>query len=214
MAYGINKPSAIEWCSQDNLMLLGGWARDGWSITDIAIRIGISPSTLTNWANKYPEIRDALKHNTEVVNFKVENALLKAALGYVTKEEKITTVIRKGAVVETIKEVTQKEIAPSVPACQFWLINKKGDKWQSTKNRNSILQDVAGSDDAEIKIEITRAQHGADNETKVTAGLEGVNTGIKIRKKTEQDYEEERKLKKQAELDYWPDDWDEEDEED
>ena len=76
-----------DWLQKDNLLLLEGWARDGLTNEQIANNIGISAKTLYEWKNKNSKIRDILKKGREVVDFEVENALLKSALeGNVTAQ--------------------------------------------------------------------------------------------------------------------------------
>ena len=84
-----------KWLEDENLMLLGCWSRDGYTYQDIANRIGITTKCLKKWRDAYPEIDEALKYGREIIDYKVENALLKSALGYKTKETKITTKIVK-----------------------------------------------------------------------------------------------------------------------
>ena len=51
-----------EWCNDpDKKLLLSGWARDGLTDEEIAKKIGISRSTLSEWKKKYPDISDTLK---------------------------------------------------------------------------------------------------------------------------------------------------------
>ena len=76
------------WLTEEGLLLLEGWARDGLTDEQIAHNIGISTSTLNNWKNKYVEILESLKRGKEVVDRQVENALLKRALGYEYEEVK------------------------------------------------------------------------------------------------------------------------------
>ena len=68
-----------EWLEDDKLMLLEAWARDGYTYVDIADRIGIAPSTLRKWRTQYEEIDKALKTGREIIDYKVENALLKGS---------------------------------------------------------------------------------------------------------------------------------------
>ena len=79
-----------EWLTDDKLLLLAGWARQGLIDDQIAGNMGIARSTLSEWKKKYSALSDALKKGKEVVDIQVENALLKRALGYtydeVTKE--------------------------------------------------------------------------------------------------------------------------------
>ena len=230
-----NECIATEWLEEDNLMLLECWARDGYTFQDIANRIGISISTLRMWRREYPEIDSALKKGREIIDYKVENALLKSALGYQTKEVKITTTIRYGKTVETIKEVTDKEQAPNVSAIQCWLYNRLPSKWK--KNRDQLIE--LDDEDTKIQVTVTRASQSTTAQQDETAedkewqdGLNTMNKSIEIRNMTEEEKEEAAKKKAQTDeqstpnmatkveneasdedLDYWPDDWEDEDEE-
>lgn len=74
--------------TEEGLLKLEGWARDGLTDEQIAEeKIGINRTTLYAWKNKYPDISDALKQGKEVIDRKVENALLKRALGYEYNED-------------------------------------------------------------------------------------------------------------------------------
>ena len=148
-----NKSIADEWLEEDKLMLLECWSRDGYTLQDIANKIGISYSIFRSWKAKYPEIRQALSKGAEIVDYKVENALLKSALGYRTKEVKITTLMQGGKVVQQMKEVTEKDQAPNVTACQVWLYNRLPQKWK--KNRDSLIE--LDEEDSTIQVTVTRA---------------------------------------------------------
>ena len=69
-----------EWIKGDNLILLEGWARDGLTDMQIAHNIGISYTTFKEWKKKYTSFASTLKKGKEVVDYAVENALLKKAL--------------------------------------------------------------------------------------------------------------------------------------
>lgn len=76
-----------DWLQKDKLILLEGWARDGLTNEQIANNIGINVKTLYDWKNKHSNICNILKKSREVVDFEVENALLKSALeGNVTAQ--------------------------------------------------------------------------------------------------------------------------------
>ena len=229
-----NQCQATDWLEEDNLMLLECWTRDGYTFEDIANRIGISYSTLRAWRKQYPEIDKALKAGREIIDYKVENALLKSALGYKTKEVKVTTTIRHGKVVETIKEVTDKEQAPNVSAAQCWLYNRLPKKWKNMNSRANILDDM--DEDTSIQVIVTRASKDSANATHIessdsvdTEWQDEVNSSIEIRKPTEEEKAEAAKAKAKAkseadsnvltkvereaedDLDYWPDDWEDDD---
>lgn len=50
-----------EWLTDDKLLLLQSWARDGLTDEQIAMKMGINVSTLYTWKNKYNEIAESLK---------------------------------------------------------------------------------------------------------------------------------------------------------
>ena len=229
-----NECIAAEWLEEDNLMLLECWARDGYTFQDIANRIGIAVSTLRMWRMQYPDIDNALKKGREIIDYKVENALLKSALGYHTKEVKVTTTIRFGKTVETIKEVTDKEQAPNVSAIQCWLYNRLPNKWK--KNRDQLIE--LNEEDTRIQVTVTRASASQSTTAQQDETAEDkewqdeVNQSIEIRSATEEERAEAAKKKAQTneqstlnvatkveneasdeDLDYWPDDWEDEDEE-
>lgn len=68
------------WLTNDGLTLLEGWARDGLTDEQIANNIGITAKTLYEWKNRFSDICEVLKKGKEVVDYQVENALLKKAL--------------------------------------------------------------------------------------------------------------------------------------
>lgn len=125
-----------KWLEPDGLLLLEAWARDGLTEEDIAKKIGVSRSTLSNWKNEYPDILDALKRGKEVVDIEVENALLKRALGYSYKEttkERIKNPKTGEYELITTKEVT-KVVVPDTTAQIFWLKNRRPDIWRDKQN--------------------------------------------------------------------------------
>lgn len=113
-----------EWMTEEKLTVLTGWARN---ITEaqIAKNIGIAPKTLIEWKKKYPKIRNALRKGREVTDIEVENALLKAALGYETTEYMIDANGKKRAV--------KKQVPPNTTAMIFWLKNRKAHDWRDKR---------------------------------------------------------------------------------
>jgi hypothetical protein len=70
-----------DWLADDKLILLEGWARDGLTDEQIAHNMGIGYTTFKEWKSRFPSFAAVLKKGKEVVDFEVENALLKKALG-------------------------------------------------------------------------------------------------------------------------------------
>ena len=133
-----------EWLEQDNLIRLEGWARDGLTNEQIAHNIGINAKTLWEWRNKESKISNVLKKGREVVDYEVENALLKKALGY--KYDEI--VYESG--IET-RRIT-KEVAPDVIALIFWLKNRKPDKWKDKVIDNDNEEAITNASEILVKI--------------------------------------------------------------
>lgn len=111
-----------EWLEKDKLILLEGWARDGLTDEQIAKNIGINRTTLYDWKKKETNIADALKKGKKVIDFEVENALLKRALGYEYEEE----TYENGILTKKVK----KQVAPDTTAQIFWLKNRKKEQWR------------------------------------------------------------------------------------
>lgn len=108
-----------EWLEKDKLILLEGWARDGLTDEQIMKNMGIrSKSTFYGYKKDYPNFSNALKKGKEVVDFEVENALLKNAL------------------------------SGNVTAQIFWLKNRKKHDWREKVNieneggENGVLADL------------------------------------------------------------------------
>lgn len=133
--------SKVEyWLTLDGLTLLSGWARDGLTDEQIASKCSVSRSTLSEWKKKYSDISDTLKKNKEIVDYEVENALLKKCFGYnqkVLKNIKIKRIDydcetgRKLSETEEIKEVYDEVHVPADTLAELaWLKNRKPDKWR------------------------------------------------------------------------------------
>lgn len=136
-----------QWLTDEGLLQLEAWARNGLTDEQIAANIGIRRETLYDWMKKYPNISNTLKKGKEVVDIQVENALLKRALGYSTVEiveESVAdydpeTGVAIGSHMQVTKRVT-KEVQPDTTAQIFWLKNRKPEMWRDKKDI-----DVAGT---------------------------------------------------------------------
>ena len=115
-----------EWLEKDNLILLEGWAREGLLDGQIAKNMGISEATYYLYKKNHPEIKEALRKGKEVVDFEVENALYKRAIGYTIRitEQKID---KEGCVHDCERDL---HIPGDVTAQIFWLKNRKRMQWR------------------------------------------------------------------------------------
>ena len=133
-----------EWLENDKLILLEGWAKNGLTDEQIAKNIGINRTTLYDWKKKETNIADALKKGKEVVDFEVENALLKRALGYEYEEE----TYENGILTKKVK----KHVAPDTTAQIFWLKNRKPNNWKDRVETDEDKEAVANASQVIAKI--------------------------------------------------------------
>ena len=121
-----------RWLEPEGLLLLEGWARDGLTEEQIAQKMGISRSTLSDWKTKYSDISDTLKKGKDIVDIQVENALLKRALGYDYQEDRIERSKKDGVKIVQIL----KHVPGDVTAQIFWLKNRRPDKYRDKPQDN------------------------------------------------------------------------------
>lgn len=130
-----------EWLTEEGLLQLESWARDGLTDEQIASNMGITRKTLAEWKTKYSDICDTLKRGKAVVDIQVENALLKRALGYsydeVTRERVLDYDLLTGQVVGSHMEITKtvkKEVQGDTTAQIFWLKNRRPEQWRDKRD--------------------------------------------------------------------------------
>jgi hypothetical protein len=123
-----------EWLTEEGLLKIQGWARDGLTNEQIAQNMGVIPNTLYKWMNQFEDIREALKKGKEVADREVENALFKSAVGHYYEEDAVTN---KGDVVRI-----RKYEKPNTTAQIFWLKNRKPLEWRDKQEieQNSRLE--------------------------------------------------------------------------
>ena len=85
---------------KNKLTLVEGWARDGLTNEQIVENLNIGKTTFYKMLKEYPELSEHLKKGKEVVDYEVENALLKNAL------------------------------SGNITAQIFWLKNRKPKQWK------------------------------------------------------------------------------------
>ena len=88
--------------------------------------MGISRGTFYEWIKRFDDISEAIKKGKEVVDYEVQQTLLKSALGYRTKETRIET--DEDGKTKTI--IIERDVPPNVTAQIFWLSNRRPDKWR------------------------------------------------------------------------------------
>ena len=118
---------------KDKLILVEGWARDGLTNEQIADNLNIGKTTFYKLLKEHSELSELLKKGKEIVDYKVENALLQNALN------------------------------GNITAQIFWLKNRKPTKWkdkieQENENNNNNLNNAK-----EILIKIKEVANDDEN---------------------------------------------------
>lgn len=127
-----------RWLTPEGLLLLEGWARDGLDDKQISHNCGCSRETLSKWKKRFPEIAAALRKGREAIDYAVENAMLKRALGYQYTETRTETG-KEEKVVQL-----EKHMPPNVSAAAFWLKNRRPDAWNKPKDTTAAEAPATG----------------------------------------------------------------------
>ena len=93
---------------KEKFPLIEGWAKEGLTDEQISRNLGISKVTFYKYKASCSELNELLKRSKEVVDYEVENALYKSAIG------------------------------GNVSAMIFWLKNRRPDKWKDKKEPMEI----------------------------------------------------------------------------
>ena len=131
-----------KWDSvKDKLGLVEAWCRDGLIEEEIAKKLNIGISTLSKYKVEHVELVEALKKGKEVIDYEVEQKLLKRAMGYEyneTTQENVFDAVTKTTSMEVTKIVT-KTVLPDTTAQIFWLKNRKPKEWRDKHDIDANL---------------------------------------------------------------------------
>lgn len=113
-------------------------ARLGAEDKDIATAFGVTVDCISKWKVEYPEFLYSIKKGKKDWDDQnVVSALRKRALGYVYVDidtKKTTIMLGRGEnkVKAPVEEIIrhEKNMAPDVTACIFWLVNRQPDEWK------------------------------------------------------------------------------------
>ena len=104
-----------KWITEDGLLLLKGWAREGLTDEEIARdRMHISPSTFYDWMRRFSEISEAIKKGREPVNVILEDTAIERATEWKTVKE-ITRELKFDRATGRTELVVTKEVEKKVP---------------------------------------------------------------------------------------------------
>lgn len=145
---------------QPRLKEIQQWCWEGLTDDVICEKLGIVPSTWYKYQNEHPTLKEVVNWGKSVIDSRVENSLLRAALGY--EFEEIKTIIeedktgKKKTRVEKVKRYQQ----PNPTAMIFWLKNRKKDEWN---DRREVILDTKQSEEERKRLFLEMIEE--DNDT-------------------------------------------------
>lgn len=128
------------------------WAKDGNTIEEISTNLGMTRQTLAKYRAQFPELDKAIAAGRESSIYDVENALKRAATGYMYSEYKTTYKKGEGKdsegkdkYIKTGYEEYKKMKHPDVAAITLYLTNRNPEAWTKKVDINSFNKTVQTS---------------------------------------------------------------------
>lgn len=146
------RKSKYETHVESRLFEVECWARDGLIDEQIANNLGVAYSTFKVYKEKFSALSAALKRGKEIIDFEVENALLKRALGYEYSERKYAQVEMSEEEHYALKKVTVNRYKMDNPEAtheEIKLVELQVSKYKSVLVEEKI-KDVAPDTTAQI----------------------------------------------------------------
>ena len=109
------------------------WCMDGKTNEEMCVLLSISPDSWYTYMKEHNELNNIVTAGKSVIDNRVENAVLKTALGF--EYEEIKTILEEdhNGKKRTRIEKTKKYMPPNPTAQAFWLKNRKKDEWGDRK---------------------------------------------------------------------------------
>lgn len=176
MAY-IDFPDGLEgqkkrkafWLSEDGLMLIAGWRRNGVPLLEIATKnVGISKTAWWGWYKESDALRKACANAKEVADITVEDALYRRAIGYNYWEERWDLIEGELTLVQKYK----KHVPPDVKAIMQWLFNRLPNRWRALQEPLESTQYVETVKNILVAMKEV-AEHGDQKVVEVSDTHEG-----------------------------------------
>ena len=129
-----------EWLTDEGLIKIEGWARDGLIDKQTAENIGVAYSTFREWVKKFPALSASLKRGKEVVDRQVENALFKSAIGYEYTERTAKVVDRDKDIIDAERREYEQRYKMDHPEADLQEIKDAAIKAIPTTERIILLE--------------------------------------------------------------------------
>jgi len=120
------------------------WCMVGKTNEEMCVLLSISPDSWYTYMKEHNELNSIVTAGKSVIDNRVENAVLKTALGF--EYEEIKTILEEdhNGKKRTRIEKTKKYMPPNPTAQAFWLKNRKKDEWG---DRKEIVFDTKGQEE-------------------------------------------------------------------
>lgn len=149
-----------KWLTDDGLLLLEAWARDGLTDAEIAVKMDVNTATLYRYKQNHPTLKKALEDGKEIIDRRVEQSLLKKCLGYIVPETKAFKCKEvfyddqgRRCEREEIKTIdVEIHIPADTTAIAIWLNNRCPERWRRNANKERI-------DDERLKMDQEKAKN-------------------------------------------------------
>jgi hypothetical protein len=116
--------------------IVRGMCAQGATRADLADRFGVTIKTIVAWQLEHEEFCNSCKQGREAADDRVEQSFYERAVGYTFDSEKLF--MHEG---EIIRESLKVHVPPDPRAAEFWLRNRRPDRWRDSKQLETRVAD-------------------------------------------------------------------------
>ncbi|PUA40656.1 transposase [Paenibacillus elgii] len=135
----MERPSKYETHVLSRFNEIRGWCQEGLTNEQMSEKLGIHPASWYEYASKHPAFAELINWGKSVTINRVENSLLKAAMGYEYEEIKTIVEEDKNGKKRTRIEKVKRHQPPNPTAMIFYLKNRAPNEWN---DRREIIVDT------------------------------------------------------------------------
>jgi len=123
-----------------------GWCKQGYTDKEMCAMLGVSLSVFSEWKNRYPEFKEAIKSGKDTANGEILNAAFKQTTGFYYKEV-VPIKVKVDRDTEEIQMVEVEKFLPPNPTMSIFMLknrmpNDYKDKREMTIDGNMIFDIV------------------------------------------------------------------------
>jgi hypothetical protein len=142
-AEALTRPTKWETHVYPRLAEIQQWFQEGLNAEDIIKNLGIGHTTWYEYIDKHPMLAELVKWSKSIIVSRVENSLLRAAMGYEFEELKTIVEEDKNGKKKTRIEKVKRYQPPNPTAMIFYLKNRAPNEWN---DRREILIDTKAAE--------------------------------------------------------------------